>query len=225
MIHPRLNVLPPAQRSLWPMLRNTQMLGFVLYGGTAVALRCGHRASVDFDFFSDRPLNREALQQALPFLRNTSIIQEEPQTLSMLVGDSAGDRIKLSFFGAMTYGRVGQPDYTDDGVIQIASLDDLMATKLKVMLQRIESKDYRDVAAMLGAGASLARGLAAAQVLYGPAFQPRASLQALVYFQGGDLQSLSQQDKQTLIAAVTNVNDLPVLQSVAPTLGLPPYSS
>ncbi len=27
--------------------------GFVLYGGTAIALRLAHRPSVDFDFFND----------------------------------------------------------------------------------------------------------------------------------------------------------------------------
>lgn len=47
---PRLDILPPAQRSLWPHL--AQVPGhFVLYGGTAIALHLGHRQSVDFDFF------------------------------------------------------------------------------------------------------------------------------------------------------------------------------
>lgn len=48
---PRLNILPEAQRQLWPALDETDSLGFVLYGGTAIALRVGHRPSVDFDFF------------------------------------------------------------------------------------------------------------------------------------------------------------------------------
>ena len=50
---PRMDVLPPAQRALWPQLGPLADLGFVLYGGTAVALRLGHRSSVDFDFFSN----------------------------------------------------------------------------------------------------------------------------------------------------------------------------
>ena len=52
---PRLDILPSAQRSLWPHLRELPD-DFVLYGGTAIALRLGHRESVDFDFFSDEPL-------------------------------------------------------------------------------------------------------------------------------------------------------------------------
>ena len=48
---PHLEILPPAQQRLWPELRPAAELGFALYGGTAIALRLGHRTSVDFDFF------------------------------------------------------------------------------------------------------------------------------------------------------------------------------
>ena len=47
---PCLEILPVAQRLLWPALRPAPRMGFVLYGGTAIALRLGHRASIDFDF-------------------------------------------------------------------------------------------------------------------------------------------------------------------------------
>jgi predicted nucleotidyltransferase component of viral defense system len=56
-------------------------------------------------------------------------------------------------------------------VLNVASLDDLMATKLKVLLQRIEAKDYKDIAAMLEAGAFLARGRAGASQMYKGALQ------------------------------------------------------
>jgi hypothetical protein len=54
---PRLDVLPATQRRLWPELRGVPPQ-FVLYGGTALALRLGHRHSVDFDFFSSIPCLR-----------------------------------------------------------------------------------------------------------------------------------------------------------------------
>lgn len=38
---PRLDVLPDAQRRLWPSLRPLARLGFVLYGGTAISLPSG----------------------------------------------------------------------------------------------------------------------------------------------------------------------------------------
>ena len=59
-----------------------------------------------------------------------------------------------------------------------------------------EAKDYRDIAAMVNAGISLARGLASACQRYGPNFQPSESLKALVYFNEGDLKTLTAAEQQ-----------------------------
>jgi hypothetical protein len=56
----------------------------------------------------------------------------------------------------------------------VASLDDLMATKLKATLDRAEAKDYRDIVEMISAGVSLAAGLCAFK-------------RAIGYFGDGDL--------------------------------------
>jgi Nucleotidyl transferase AbiEii toxin, Type IV TA system len=53
-----LDILPAPQRRLWADL-DAVPSRFVLYGGTAVALRLGHRASIDFDFFTSQPLDPE----------------------------------------------------------------------------------------------------------------------------------------------------------------------
>jgi hypothetical protein len=58
---------------------------------------------------------------------------------------------------------VGEPEASEDGVIVAASLEDLLAFKLKLVVQRIEAKDYLDVAAILRSGLPLERGLAAAE--------------------------------------------------------------
>ncbi|RQW76754.1 MAG: hypothetical protein EHM62_09370, partial [Methylococcus sp.] len=123
-------------------------------------------------------------------------------------GDQEHSHVKVSFFGAIGFGRVGEPDMTDDGVMQVASLDDLMATKVKVILQRAEAKDYRDIAEMVRAGVSLPRGLAAAREFFGAAFQPSESLKAMVYFADGDLRTLSRADRETLVKAVSEVRAL-----------------
>ena len=206
-----LEILPDAQKKIWPELRPTSDLGYVLYGGTAIALRLGHRVSVDFDFFSDKELQRDALAERLPFIKTVRVLQDQPNAFTVLAYSHSvnSSSVKLSFFGGIDFGRVGIPQTTEDGVLQVASLDDLMATKLKVMLQRIEAKDYRDVAAMIGAGVPLDRGLAAARELYGESFQPSESLKALVYFEGGDLATLSADVKKTLIAESSVVRSLP----------------
>ena len=220
---PKMEVLPPEQKQLWAHLRPTAHLGFVLYGGTAIALQIGHRSSVDFDFFTDQPLDRSRMDLEFPFLSDSTLLQDQPNTLSFLVPSGSGQRnsVKVSFFGGIDHGRVGEPRATEDEVLQVASLDDLMATKLKTVLQRIESKDYRDIAAMTEAGVSLSKGLASASLIYGTAtFQPAECLKALVYFEGGDLNELSVQDKRELIRAVSSVRELPGVEIVSKSLAL-----
>jgi hypothetical protein len=205
--------LPLAQQRLWPQLHNAPNLGLTLYRGTAVALRLGHRNSVDFDFFSEKPLDREAIKAAFAFVARSTTLQDQDNTWTLLVpcGGLEKERVKVSFFGTIAFGRVGEPDFSDDGVLQVASFDDLMATKVKVVLQRAEAKDYHDVAAMVNADVSLPRGLASARVMFGPNFQPSESLKALVYFNDGDLKTLTAAEKTTLVDAVKAVRDLPAL--------------
>ena len=49
---------------------------------------------------------------------------------------------------------------------------------------------------MAKAGVSIAKGLAAARKMYGLSFQPSESLKAMVYFEGGDLHTLNQDEKK-----------------------------
>ena len=51
MFTAKLDILSLAQQALWEELAQTPET-FVLYGGTGLSLRLGHRSSVDFDFFS-----------------------------------------------------------------------------------------------------------------------------------------------------------------------------
>lgn len=209
--NPHLEILPPAQCRLWPALGAVTRLGFVLYGGTAIALRLGHRVSVDFDFFSTRSLNRDTIRSALPLLATATVLQDDHNTWTLLVAGNEKEiePVKLSFFGLPGFGQVEPSDATADGVLRVAALNDLMASKLKVILQRAEAKDYRDIAAMLRAGVDLSRGLAAARAIYGMNFQPSESLKALVYFEDGDLRTLNPDDMALLVKASSTVRRLP----------------
>ena len=51
-------------------------LSFVLYGGTAVALRLGHRVSIDFDFFKAEPLEKARIAASFPFVRNGGLFRK-----------------------------------------------------------------------------------------------------------------------------------------------------
>lgn len=209
---PHWEILSASQQYVWPLLAPARKAGFVLYGGTAVALRLGHRQSIDFDFFSDLPLDKSWLYKILPLLVNATVIQDAPDSLGVLVPvdvSAATEYVKLSFFGNIHNGRVGNPEVTSDGIMIVASLADIMVYKLKVILQRIEAKDYRDIAAMLKYGMALDECLAGACALFGKSFQPSESLKALVYFEGGDLNSLSRDERELLVSAVKIVKKIP----------------
>lgn len=177
-------------------------------------MQLGYRQSVDFDFFSDRSLDEAALGEVVPLLREARTVEQGPRTWTVMVRpDDKVDGVKLSFFGGLRFGRVGEPVPADGGELTLASLDHLMGHKLKVLLQCVEAKDYLDLAAMLDAGLSLERGLGAAQALV-ENFSATEALRAVAYFEGGDLERVSQAQRQTLTSAigrVTTAAELPVI--------------
>jgi len=173
---------------------------FVLYGGTALALRLGHRASVDFDFFSAEPFHPETLRCTLKLAEGAEILQSTASTLTLRTSGHLG--VRFSFFGGLTLGQIEPPDCCPENALLVAGLKDLFATKLNVIYQRSESKDYLDVDALLQAGLGLDLGLGCARAVYGPGFNVMLPLKALAYFEDGDLPMLSEDLKARLLAAV-----------------------
>jgi hypothetical protein len=205
-VHPmnlRLDILPPAQRTLWPELSEIPP-DFVLYGGTALALRLGHRASEDFDFFSNQSFQPDELERRIRFLAGSVRLQSSPDTLVSSV-DRNGP-VKVSFFGGLRLRRVQDPENVEGPALAVASLLDLAATKVKVVQDRAEAKDYIDLGRLLEEGIDLASALGAALAVYGKAFNPLVSLKALSYFADGDLSSLSARVQARLIEAVRKVD-------------------
>jgi len=184
-------------------------------------LRLGHRVSVDFDLFTEKSLKRKELEEAFLFLGRSTVLQDKKNSLSVVTSSSqgSGEPVKISFFGGIGFGRVGIPESTPDGVLWVASLEDLMATKVKTILQRVSAKDYTDIAAMAKVGVSLVKGLAAAREMFGESFQPSESLKAMIYFKGGDLHLLKPETKETLAKAVSEIRELPQVKLAARTLG------
>ncbi len=202
---PKLEILPLAQRRMWESLSAIPDI-FTLYGGTAVALHIGHRTSIDFDFFADREFDPAGLYRTVPFLKRSTVIQQEPNTLTCLAGDR--DKVKISFFGLPYLARCRAPLISPGNRLKVASLIDLAATKVSVVQQRAQMKDYLDIAAILAAGISLPEALAAAKLVYGDAFNPTPSLKALSYFGDGDLPSLDPDVKARLVKAAAAVDPL-----------------
>ncbi len=206
---PKLSILPGPQRRLWDELRAVPQ-GFVLYGGTALALHFGHRQSLDFDFFGSRHFEPAKLAASIPFLTDATITQQEPNTLSVII-DRDGP-VQVSFFGLPGIARVRLPHIAPENGLQVASLLDLAGTKAAVVQQRAEAKDYFDIDALLQDGRiDLATALASALVIYGPKFNPQITLKALSFFGDGNLSLLPQavQDRLARSAREVDLDRLP----------------
>jgi len=121
MFTPRLEILPHAQRQLWDELSQTPE-EFVLYGGTALGLRLGHRRSEDFDFFSNNSFAPDVLRKRVQYLEGAEMTQFEANTLTVIVNRQGP--VKVSFFGGLKLNRVQDPDVAPDNGIQVASLLD-----------------------------------------------------------------------------------------------------
>lgn len=205
-LEPRIEILPKAQQEIWPLLAPAPGLSFVLYGGTAVALHLGHRVSVDFDFFRAEPFGKEEIETRFAFMRDSQTIQEDTNTLVAIAPMPSGP-VRISFFGSLGIGRINAPLRTKDGTLLVASLEDLLATKLKTILDRAEAKDYRDLAAMLSAGVSLENALGGFANMYRK--DPGLALKAIGFFKDGDLASLSRSDQIILWKARDSISEIP----------------
>lgn len=213
----KTEILPPAQRELWPLLSPAPRLSFVLYGGTAVALHLGHRVSVDFDFFRTEPLGKKDIETRFTFMRDARTLQEDENTLVVSAPMKSGP-VKVSFFGGLAIGRINKPLWTKDTTLLVASLEDLLATKLKAILDRAEAKDYRDISVMISAGASLEKALGAFAKMYGK--DPGLPLRAMGFFKDGDLSSLPKSDQNTLRQARDRVSEIPEVTITSGSLAM-----
>ncbi|MEO5957567.1 MAG: nucleotidyl transferase AbiEii/AbiGii toxin family protein [Opitutaceae bacterium] len=204
---------------MWPLLAEIPR-HFVLYGGTAVALRLGHRVSVDFDFFSAEPFRPDAILTAVSWLRTGELrfFQRQNNTLTVEAGGPAG-AVKLSFFGGLGIGQVCAPDICPDNGLKVASAEDLLALKLATIQQREEAKDFFDIHALLRAGLPLEQALGHLEAIHPIGTNAIITLKALVYFKGGDLEALPDDLKRDLEAAVRRAREVIPYRGITKPIG------
>ena len=208
IFHPRLDILPPPQRTLWRELDATPDL-FTLYGGTALALRLGHRQSVDFDFFSRTPFDPATLTREIPYLAGAEQVQLVSHTLTCRV--ERGGPVLVSFFGNLALGEVAPRELPEGSKVHVASLLDIAGTKALTVQQRAQTRDYLDIDAIIRHGVELALVLAAGAAVYGRSFNPLLTLKALSYFDDVPLLPADVQERLRRAVAAVDPANLPAL--------------
>ena len=209
MLEPCLNILPEAERLLWDRLGEIPS-GFVLYGGTALALRLGHRQSAGFEFFSSDPLDGRKLLRKIPYLGNPLRLHEGGNTLTCVLEGNLG----VTFLGGLGISRIENPEPAKGPGIPVASVIDIAASKVRAVQARPAAKDYVDIDAILRRGISLDSVLGAARAVFGPSFSPLATLKALAFYGDGNLGTLPASVRSRLTRAVgtVDVERLPVFR-------------
>lgn len=125
---------------LTDLQETTSAKDFALAGGTSLALRLGHRLSLDLDFFTPAHFDPATLAQDLGFGAE-SITGQAEGTLQLRV-----KTVKVEFL------RHAYPKLAEDDVIQnvrMWSLQDVAAMKLNAISNRGSKKDFYDIAALL----------------------------------------------------------------------------
>ena len=157
--------------------------GFYLAGGTAVALRFGHRRSDDFDWFI----------QALP---RPDVLLSEMNALGVPLQDTqteAGtligwvDGVKVSFF-EYRYPLLDALDMWPEYDIHLASVRDMGAMKLLAIAQRGSRKDFVDVHELLRNGVPLRGMLDDFREKLGA--DPVSALRGLTYFDDAEAEPM-----------------------------------
>jgi hypothetical protein len=166
-------------KTLAPFTRDQ---GFYLGGGTALALQLGHRRSVDFDWFREKPL-AEPLRLASEIAAAGIPFRPSRAEAGTLHGMSR--RVRVSF---LEYRYPLLRPGLDEGGIVLASLEDLAAMKLAAVAQRGARRDFVDVFA-LGQHFRLEEMLAFYRAKYGLKDWGHV-LVALSYFDGADREAM-----------------------------------
>jgi len=135
------DVLPGDVARSWELIASALPRELYLIGGTALAVHLHHRVSRDLDFFfhDDVDLDRLAatLQEAGPF----AVTLRSEGTLNGLFSET-----KVQFLSAASQELLEQP--AEVAGVRVAGIGDIFATKLKVIGDRGELRDYLDLMAI-----------------------------------------------------------------------------
>lgn len=174
-MHPE--VLTVAGKKVFPRLR--QFKSFYLAGGTALALQLGHRVSVDFDLFSEKPIKRTLLKQVEKVFSDFGV---SPQVNTRQELTILANGVKVTF---LHYPFARLKRLINFNGQDMLNVKELAATKAYTVGRRGELKDYKDYLdiyfVLAERTTTLEDIISIAQEKYGSQFNARLFLEQLVY--------------------------------------------
>lgn len=156
-----------------------ELSSFSLVGGTNLALRLGHRISVDIDLFTTDSFDLNAIKDSIvSTFPNAIELSARNQTMLYQIDGVKTDLIRHQ------YNQIAAVENFEG--IRLASLPDVIAMKLGAVAGRGAKKDFWDVYALL-AQFSVKEMIGFYAQKY-PASDPGQVIRSLVYFEDADLQ-------------------------------------
>ena len=140
----RSSIEPNTFHVLEKLMQIPELQSFYLVGGTCLALRYGHRTSVDLDLFSvtdfnNEKLNSDLLNAAIPFRYNN--LQNKIGLFGYI------DNLKVDFVKHHHFKMIDDA-VLEDGIRMFGDRD-IIAMKVFAILQRAVKKDFWDLAELL----------------------------------------------------------------------------
>lgn len=146
-------VLPILQNALHQLMSEEIFTPFRLVGGTNLSLRYGHRKSIDIDLFTDAEYGsldfkslEHWLQSSFPYYNCYDNAPIVGFGRTYYIGRSINEHIKLDLMYADPF--LDQPEIIDG--IRFASVRDIIAMKMNVVLRGGRKKDFWDLHFLLG---------------------------------------------------------------------------
>lgn len=179
-------VLPAASGELLAALTvhaGVELNGWVLAGGTGLALQLGHRISEDFDFFRTQGMETGALFAALGEAAPCTTLHADERTLTVLMLG-----VKLSFFQLSDPFLFPAVPYA---FFSVADLRDIALMKLLAATNRGSRRDFVDLYTILRSGPSLHDYLRLLPRKYGHGrLNPYQVVMSLTYFDDAEAEPM-----------------------------------
>lgn len=156
--------------------------GYVLGGGTALALLLNHRKSHDFDFFSSHQIPKNLLEKIATQISINNVSVDSADELTFFTKNG----IKVTFL----YYPFGHsfPIETLENGLKIFGVKDIAVKKAYTIGRRGEYRDYFDLYTILKNNyMDLPELIQTAKKIYGSVFDEKIFLTQLIYF--GDLRN------------------------------------
>jgi hypothetical protein len=167
-------ILSNEQIKLLPLVKKISR-EFYLVGGTAVALHIGHRRSIDFDLFKNKPIRPKAI---LTKLSESGFSYEVTRRVSEQLNVTVSN-VKFTFY---EYPFKIETPVNFESVVRLPELIDLASMKAYALGRRSKWKDYVDIYFLLRDHFSVEQISARASQIYGQLFSPKQFRTQLSYF-------------------------------------------